>query len=209
MQNKMVILPLIPFRVYHYGGRLTMTQERTNTNNPHGFGRMSRFLHWLMAVWMLVLLAVGFYMVSLPAGPFRFQTLYPIHKIAGFFFLWFVLFRAIWRLTHAVPPLPQLHPLHLFLTKASVPVLYAGMFIMPISGFVASHASGYPISFGRLGTLPTLLPLDPQLAQWALKVHQVLPYAILFLLTGHILAAFYHHFVLKDNVLRRMLKGGS
>lgn len=150
-----------------------MKQERTHTNNSEGFGRVSRFLHWFMAIWMLVLLAVGFYMVNLPAGPFRFQTLYPIHKAAGFFFLWFVIFRLVWRLTHAVPPYPQLHRLHLFLTKASVPVLYAIMLMMPVSGFVASYAGGYPISFGPLGTLPTVLPQDPQLAEWASQVHEI------------------------------------
>jgi cytochrome b561 len=185
-----------------------MKQERTKMNNPQGYGRMSRLLHWLMAAWMIGLLTMGFYMVNLPSGPLRFETLYPIHKISGFFFLFFVIFRLAWRLTHPASPLPRL-PIHRFFAKASVPVLYAVMFIMPLSGFVMSHASGHPIAFGRFGTLPALLPQSPQLASWALEVHHMVPYAILFILGMHVLAAFYHHFGLKDTVLRRMIKGGA
>jgi cytochrome b561 len=184
-------------------------QGRTKMNNSQGFGRISRFLHWFMAVWMLGMLAIGFYMVDLPPGPVKFETLYPLHKISGFVFLWVVIFRLIWRLTHPVPPSPRLHPIHRFFAKASIPVLYAVMFILPLSGFVMSDTSGHPIAFGSLGTLPALLPANKQLARWAWEIHGYVAYAILFILTMHILAALYHHFGLKDTVLRRMIKGGT
>ncbi|MEI8295283.1 MAG: cytochrome b [Alphaproteobacteria bacterium] len=178
-------------------------------DKPQGYSKCARFLHWLMAVWMIVMLAVGFYMVDLPSGPLRFGTFYPIHKISGFFFLFFVIFRLFWRSTHPAPPLPKMHPIHRFFAKASIPVLYAIMFIMPISGFVMSHASGHPIAFGSFGTLPAMLPQNPQLANWASEIHRILPFAIIFILAMHILAALYHHFILKDTVLRRMIRGGT
>lgn len=186
-----------------------MQQIYRETSTSQGFGRMARFLHWFMAVWMIVILAAGFYMVDLPPGPLRYEALYPIHKISGFFFLFFVIFRLAWRTKHPAPPLPHLHPVHRFFSKASIPVLYAIMFIMPISGFVMSHASGHPIAFGRLGTLPAMLPQDSQLAGWSSQIHHKLSWAVLAILAMHILAAIYHHFVIKDNVLRRMLKGSS
>jgi cytochrome b len=66
------------------------------------YTRTAKTLHWLMAVLILGLLALGFYMQDLPLSPQKLQ-LYSWHKWAGVTVFLLVLFRLAWRVTHQPP----------------------------------------------------------------------------------------------------------
>ncbi|MFY9721112.1 MAG: cytochrome b/b6 domain-containing protein, partial [Azonexus sp.] len=59
-------------------------------------------LHWLMAILLFGMLALGFYMHDLPLSPQKLQ-LYSWHKWAGVSAFLLVLVRLAWRVTH-IPP---------------------------------------------------------------------------------------------------------
>ncbi|MEJ2633385.1 MAG: cytochrome b/b6 domain-containing protein [Acidihalobacter sp.] len=87
-----------------------------------------------------------------------------------------------------------------------IPVaLYLLLVVMPLSGWVYNSASGFPLPWFGLVQLPAIAPTSKSLAAAALLVHKTAFWSLLVLLALHIGAAFYHHWRVGDDVLRRML----
>ena len=168
---------------------------------------VSRLLHWVIALLILGLLAVGLYMADMDFSPFSVK-LYGLHKATGIAVLALVIFRVIWRLKHTPPPLPESLPERdKRLAGVAHLALYILMFVMPISGWAMSSSYGFPVSFFGLFTLPNISPADKELAHTFHEIHEVAAYALMGIIALHILAALYHGVVRKDGVLQRMLWG--
>lgn len=134
------------------------------------------------------------------------MAIYGIHKATGATLLFLIILRFTWRLMNPVPQLPKtLHPWHHRLAKLSPIALYMLLFLMPLSGFTLSEAAGYPIDVYGLFTLPMILPKNMEVSKIAAMVHKYASFTLIGALGLHISAALYHHFILKTNVLNRML----
>ena len=108
------------------------------------FPAVSRWLHWLMAVMVLVMLFLGVGMAASVSERYRF--LVAIHRPLGLAVLVLVAIRLINRLLNPPPPLPDsIPPLQRAAAKASHVFLYALMFIMPLIGWGMLSAAPYPI----------------------------------------------------------------
>ena len=83
--------------------------------------------------------------------------------------------------------------------------LYLVLLIMPITGWVTSSALGLTTVYLGLVELPNLVAPDRALREPLILLHNVLAVTLAILFAVHAGAALYHHFVLKDNVARRML----
>jgi cytochrome b561 len=84
-------------------------------------------------------------------------------------------------------------------------LLYVLMLAVPLAGWIYSNAAGYPVVYlGKL-PLPNLVERDKELAAAWLQVHGSLAFTLAVLVGLHVLAALQHHFIAKDNTLRRML----
>nr|WP_281406671.1 cytochrome b/b6 domain-containing protein [Rhizobium sp. P44RR-XXIV] len=94
-------------------------------------------------------------------------------------------------------PLCRAHGAHI--------LLYALMILMPLAGYTTSAAGGRDLPWFGLFEWPNLLPLDRPLARAAAEVHEYGAYCLYAVVSLHILAALWHHFFRKDEVLRRML----
>ncbi|WP_028535533.1 cytochrome b [Paludibacterium yongneupense] len=82
--------------------------------------------------------------------------------------------------------------------------LYLVMFLLPVTGIVFSQAGGRDVAlFGW--TLPVLVGHDPSLRGAVKAVHELLGNAVYFLVGLHVVGALWHHLVVKDDTLRRML----
>ncbi len=81
---------------------------------------------------------------------------------------------------------------------------YMLLLIIPISGWIFSSAMGSSVSFFGLFLLPALVDKNKALAQTAAQTHKILAYILIMLIAVHIFSAFYHHFILKDRILRKM-----
>lgn len=172
-------------------------------NSESHFGLVNILLHWIMAILIIGMLALGLYMVSLPISLEKLK-LYGWHKEYGFIVLALALFRLFWRLTNITPHL-SLPFLERLAARAMHWAFYGLMFTMPISGWLITSAAGLPASFFGLFTLPSLISPNEesrQLFQW---VHQWLGYGLIAAIVLHTSAALKHHYINKDDILRRMI----
>jgi len=82
--------------------------------------------------------------------------------------------------------------------------LYATLVALPLIGWALSNAEGKPVHLFGL-VLPALAADDEDLADRLLLWHQDVAWLLLALVTLHVAAALWHHFVFRDGVLRGML----
>lgn len=165
----------------------------------------AKWLHWIMAVLIIVLLALGFYMSDLPRGPER-TALIQLHKAIGTVALLLAVVRLAWRLGHRPPALPE--TMSWVLQKAAHGVhwsLYALMFLQPLTGWAMSSARGFPVSLAGFIPLPPLAPQNEGLAEVLKESHEIIGATLAFLVIGHVLMALKHHFIDRDTILLRML----
>ena len=175
-------------------------------NTENSYGSIAKILHWVIGLFIIGLIAVGFTMSSMDPSPEKFE-LYGMHKAFGVIVLCLIAIRILWRITNAtvqategVPPILQLA------AKAGHLLLYIFMLVMPISGVLMSRFSGYPISIFEIFTIPAASEKSPELAKLFHTTHGYAAWGFVILITVHILAALYHHFIRKDDTLVRMIK---
>lgn len=165
---------------------------------------VAKALHWLMAVLIVGLLALGLVMHEMPLSPRKLE-LYSWHKWFGVTIFLLVWLRLAWRLTHRPPALPAtLSPPMQRLAHAGHALLYGLMIVIPLSGWLMSSAKGVQTVWFGVVPLPDLLHRDRALGDLLQQAHQRLNLLLMLTLAGHVLAALWHHFVLKDDTLRRM-----
>lgn len=174
-------------------------------NTQDSFGTLAKAFHWIIALGIFGMLAVGLIMVDMDPSSEKW-ALYGLHKSTGVIILLLVIGRLSWRLHNPVPQLPKTLPSwHHRFAKLSPIALYTLMFLMPLSGFILSEASGHPITVYGMFTLPMILPKNLALSNVASFIHKYGGFAFIGILTLHVGAALYHHFILKNNILKRML----
>lgn len=172
-----------------------------------GYSPVARFLHWTTAALVLFMIPVGFYIANVENGPFQDQ-IYDLHKSVGMLILPLVLIRLAYRLTHPPPPLPADIPM---LQQAAAHAnhwgLYAMLIAQPIIGWIGTSAYRAPVNFFWLFAWPPIWREDRKFSDFMFQVHGWIGIAITVFVAAHIAAALFHHFVRKDDVLTRMLRG--
>ena len=165
---------------------------------------LARGLHWLMALFILCLLILGHYMSELPLSPEKLRY-YSWHKWAGVTVFALALVRLGWRIVHRPPALPAtLSPAMLMLAHGGHALLYVLMLAMPLSGWLMSSAKGVPTVWFGVLPLPDLVPRDRALGESLKCVHESLSWLLVAMVSVHVLAALYHHRILRDDTLHRM-----
>ena len=165
---------------------------------------VAKGLHWLMAVLILGLLALGIYMSDLPLSPQKLE-LYSWHKWAGVTVFLLVWLRLAWRVTHRPPALPDsLSSTVQLAAHAGHALLYVLMIAIPLSGWLMSSAKGFQTVWFGVLPIPDLIGKDKAFGDLLQQVHKLLNLLLMLTLAGHVVAALWHHFVLKDDTLRRM-----
>jgi cytochrome b561 len=113
--------------------------------------------------------------------------------------------RLLWRVMHRPPALPAaMTPLMRLAAHAGHGVLYLLMIAIPLSGWLMSSAKGFQTVWFGVLPIPDLLGRDKALGDLLQEVHEALNVLLMLTLAGHVGAALWHHFVLKDDTLRRM-----
>lgn len=174
----------------------------------HGFAIA---LHWVLAVALVGIFAMGLYMADLPFSPQRLK-LYNWHKWAGVCILALSVVRVLWRLSHRPPALPQAVTLampgwQMAAYRATHGLLYALFFIVPLVGWAYSSAAGFPIVLFGVLPLPDFVPVSKALAEAIKPWHEISAFAMAALVVVHAGAALKHQWVDRDGLLDRMLPG--
>jgi cytochrome b561 len=164
-----------------------------------------RILHWLMAVIIVSLLAVGLIMTDMPKGDPTRATLYSLHKSFGLTILMLFFLRIVLRIKLGRPPLPEvIPPIERKLAELGHWTLYGFMVAMPVSGYLMSTSFGLPVKwFGLM--LPRLVDVDRARGALASDFHTFAAYALIALIIVHAGAVLLHYIQHRVNLLSRML----
>lgn len=175
-------------------------------NTATRFGLAAIVWHWLDAIVIVSLFGIGFYMVELTYYDSLYQPLPIIHKSIGvLIMLWFPL-RFLWRLANPSPsPADGITPAEHLLAKLAHRMMYLLIAVVLISGYLIPTAAGAGISVFDLFTVPAVVTGIANQEDVAGTVHRYGSYALVGLASLHAAAAFKHHFINRDNTLRRML----
>jgi cytochrome b561 len=173
-----------------------------------GYSLVARAFHWITAALVLTMIPIGISMASFDLGGAIEDPLYHIHRSIGAVVLAITVVRLIYRLRHPAPPLPPdmaawQRSAALFTHWA----LYILLIVQPIVGWIATSAYRAPTLFFWLFELPPIWREDRPFSEAMFVVHRSLGIFIATLILVHIAAALYHHFALKDGVLKRMVSG--
>jgi cytochrome b561 len=171
----------------------------------HGYTRTAVALHWIIAGLVIVLLAMGWVMTDMSASPVKLQVV-TWHKWGGITVLALFFVRALWRLTHPAPP-PVPMPLWQQRTANAVhALLYVFLLVQPLSGWLFSSAAGRQVVYLNLIPLPNLIGRNPAAGALFKELHDTCGALLAALVAVHVLAALKHHFIDRDDTLRRMLR---
>jgi cytochrome b561 len=184
-----------------------MTLSTTSDGALPGYTLTARILHWITAALVLTMIPIGIAMANADFGPAQ-NTLYHLHRSMGAVILPLMLARLFYRIGHPAPPLPADIPaLQQFVAHATHWLLYGGLIVQAIVGWIATSAYRAPILVFWLFELPPIWPVDQPFSEKMFVVHRLMGIGIALLICAHIGGALFHHFIRKDRVLMRMVSG--
>jgi cytochrome b561 len=160
-------------------------------------------LHWLLAALLVGQVALGFYMHSIEDDPGA-DAWHDLHKSIGITIFLLVLVRAVWRLAHRPAELPASVPRWEAIASSVVQwLLYAGMILLPITGFLGASYTRSGVSFFGL-PLPAWRSPNRDIAEALFEVHETIVWVMMGLVALHALAGLKHAFIDRDRVFQRM-----
>jgi len=174
-------------------------------NSSSNYGVVSITMHWLVAVAVVGLFALGYWMVGLTYYSSWYRTAPYLHKSIGLLLLALMVVRVFWRFLNSGPaPLASHGKLTRMATKVGHGALYLGLFAVMISGYLISTADGRGISVFGWIEVPALITSIPDQEDLAGLVHEYLAWGLVIFSGLHALAALKHHFIDRDPTLKRM-----
>ncbi|PWC14206.1 cytochrome b [Brenneria roseae subsp. americana] len=175
-------------------------------NTSSRYGHVSILLHWISALTIYGMFALGLWMVTLGYYDVWYHRAPEIHKSIGILLFAVIIFRIVWRFFSPPPaPLSSYSALTRISATLAHITLYVVLLGILVSGYLISTAEGQPISvFGWFSVPATLSGLTDQ-ADVAGTVHLYLAWVVVALSALHGLAALKHHFIDGDTTLKRML----
>lgn len=170
-----------------------------------GYGAVARLLHWLVFLLLAAQFGVAWTMPDIGRDT-RPEGLVAWHLSLGTLILLVVAVRLLWRLSHAAPPPPDsMPPWQRGLSRLVHGLLYAILAVEPVLGWGNASSRGWDVSLFGLFRLPPLFERGSAVGHALGDIHSALATVLLILVGVHVVAALYHHFLVKDQVLTRML----
>lgn len=161
-------------------------------------------LHWAMALLIVAGFALGLIVAAMPLSPAKFHWI-AWHKWLGVTVLGLLAVRLLVRLLRPAPPLPDtMSRPAVAAARLGHLALYALMLAVPLSGWLMSSASGFPVVYLKLLPLPDLVAPDEALAASLYAAHQALNWVLAVTVLGHVAAAFKHQWWDRDGLMARM-----
>jgi cytochrome b561 len=179
----------------------------TFRNTTRTWGAVSKTLHWL-----IVLLIINQWVIAERAEALTgFAKLKALgyHKSFGMTILMLAVIRLVWRWTNPVPDLrAETKPWERVLANTSHVLLYGLIFAMPLTGWLMSSAKTYSVSWFNLFAFPNLVGKNDAVFDVTHRLHHQLFAALVIVAGLHVAGALKHHFIDKNDVLKRMLPFG-
>jgi cytochrome b561 len=178
--------------------------DRAATDTPPRHSAKRVLLHWLTVLCLLLAAALILARDQVAGRALRVWLLEG-HRNVGLCVLALFFARVALRFRpRRLIPADRSPRLLRWLAKLNHLALYALLLAQPLLGWALSDAQGKPVHL--LGAkLPALVRADEDLADALQGWHQCAAWLLLGLILLHVGAALWHHFVMRDGVLRRML----
>ncbi len=174
-------------------------------NTTRAWGALSKTLHWLIVALIVVQWLIAERADELPNGLAKLQAL-AWHKSIGITVLMLAVIRWVWRAVNPVPSLDGLaRPWERRLATATHWLLYGLLFAIPLTGWMMSSARNFPVSWFKLFQLPDLVAPSDQTFRQMHEMHELLFNVLVGVAVLHALGALKHHFIDRNDVLKRML----
>lgn len=168
------------------------------------YNRTAVVLHWAMAIFIITMIVMGWYMDDLPKGSEQRSYFFSLHKSLGLSMALLIVFRIFWRLTYAPPTLPNaIARIPQILSAAAHHLLYLLLVLQPLTGYISSSFSGYKTKFWGL-PLPHWGWKNPQLNEFFTSIHEICGTALAVVIGLHVLGVLWHLCYDQVNLLNRM-----
>lgn len=167
------------------------------------YSRPAILLHWVAALLVVFMVALGWYMTSIDDQPGS-NWYFDLHKSVGLVFALLVVARGLWRMTHTPEKLPAaLQAWQVKLAKWTQYLLYLLMVVVPLAGYLGASYSKQGVQLFGLSTPQWATP-NHDLAEQFYGIHSVLVWLLIVLVALHVLGALKHLLLDKDAVFQRM-----
>lgn len=176
-------------------------------NNATDFGLLAKTLHWTIAVGIWALIYLGLQQSGMESGPER-SDIRAVHASIALVVLVLMTIRLAWRFVNAPPGHPDGMP-DWQKTAASLTHwgIYAFVFLQLLAGVMTWGTSGSALPFFGLFEVPLGMARDGDAHEFWEEIHEFMWLPLSLLLVVHVAGALYNHFVVKNDVLRRMTVG--
>jgi cytochrome b561 len=161
-------------------------------------------LHWLVAVLVVGQVVFGWWMQEIPKNPPGLRAeAFNLHKSLGLTLLALMLLRLGWRLAHPPPALPSMPRWQARLAHVTHVGLYVLVIAMPLTGYLGSSFSGYPVKLYGWA-LPMWAAKNEALKSWMSTAHLATRCALVAVFALHVAGAIKHAVIDRDGLMRRM-----
>ena len=174
-------------------------------NSANHWGLLSRLIHWFTAVAVFFMFGLGLTMINMRLSPMKLE-MFIVHKSVGMLLLLVIIFRVIWRLLNPAPrPSSHLSNFQSKMVFFGQLFMYALLFAIPISGWVINSAANFPLRWFGLFEIPALTEPSIVIEDYAKTAHLILICMLGAMIIMHITAALHHHWIKRNDILKRML----
>lgn len=158
-----------------------------------------------MALLLALVFGLGIWMSGLSVFDSAYPVAVSLHTGIAVLIAVLLPLRLLWRLGSMTPPPLSSSPWVIWAGRLVRVALYALMLAAVCSGYLLVTGSGRGLDVFGLLVLPALFNLLPGTLERVGQLHQLSVWLLALLVVLHLAAALWHHMLLRDNTLRRML----
>jgi cytochrome b561 len=174
-------------------------------DTAQSYSSVTKLLHWVMAVLVVVCWMLGVSTDDLPKGVSRTVTLFA-HITVGLILLDVLVLRAVWRAMSSPPPVErQVFGIWPGMGRLMHYLLYAMLLMVPVTGIMLQFFYGKSLPLYGVAEISSPVEFNATFASVMMQVHELSAHSLLALAAAHALAALVHHYVFRDRTLVRML----
>ena len=176
-------------------------------NTTTEWGTLAKALHWVIAIGIFALIYLGLEQAGMERGDEKSRIRF-IHASIATVLLGLMTVRIIWRFMNEAPAHPDgMAPVQRLVATLVHWGLYIAVFGQLLAGAMMSGTAGRGLPlFGFLSIPLPIAESDAGHEFWE-EVHEFAWKPLAAIVVLHILGALYNHFVLKNDVVRRMTHG--
>lgn len=185
-------------------------ETSTMKHSLHHYDYVSIVLHWLMGFGLIAVYFLGLYMVKLDYYDAWYNQAPALHISIGLLLSVLLVIRIVWvysqlNSAHIKPRPTEPKKALQLLAKLAHLCLYLITLLLMISGYLITTPQGQGIGLFNIIEIPASYSVNAEQSEFLGTAHDILASLFIMMVSLHTIAALWHHFIFKDNTLKRML----